>query len=141
MNILRYFSLVLFLMLLTSCADSVRHDHTVPAAAAAGTVSQVKKQSKILPYPIYQHRLANGLNVVTVPFDSPGTAAFYIVVRVDSGKEAEKGVTGFAHSPMSYSNQVAAGLTDAINNEDKQVAVYPLNVKSVKIILSENTFQ
>jgi zinc protease len=53
--------------------------------------------SKILPYPIHQHRLGNGLNVVTVPFDSPGLAAFYIVVRVGSRNEVEKGVTGFAH--------------------------------------------
>ena len=28
-------------------------------------------EEKILPYPIYQHKLVNGLNVVTVPFDSP----------------------------------------------------------------------
>ena len=52
---------------------------------------------KILPYPIYQQKLANGLNVVTVPFDSPGLAAFYIVVRVGSRNEVESGVTGFAH--------------------------------------------
>jgi zinc protease len=52
---------------------------------------------KIFPYPIYQHKLANGLNVVTVPFDSPGLAAFYIVVRVGSRNEIEPGVTGFAH--------------------------------------------
>ena len=51
----------------------------------------------ILPYHIYQHKLANGLNVVTVPFDSPGLAAFYIVVRVGSRNEIEDGVTGFAH--------------------------------------------
>ena len=54
-------------------------------------------EEKILPYPIYQHKLANGLNVVTVPFDSPGLAAFYIVVRVGSRNEVETGVTGFAH--------------------------------------------
>lgn len=52
---------------------------------------------KILPYPIYQHKLANGLNIVTIPFDSPGLAAFYIVVRVGSRNEIEEGVTGFAH--------------------------------------------
>jgi zinc protease len=51
----------------------------------------------IFPYPIYQHKMNNGLNVVTVPFDSPGLAAFYIVVRVGSRNEVEKGVTGFAH--------------------------------------------
>lgn len=52
---------------------------------------------KILPYPIHQTELDNGLNVVTVPFDSPGLAAFYIVVRVGSRNEIEEGVTGFAH--------------------------------------------
>ncbi len=52
---------------------------------------------KILPYPIHQKQLANGLNVVTVTFDSPGLAAFYIVVRVGSRNEVEPGVTGFAH--------------------------------------------
>ncbi|OGU65508.1 MAG: hypothetical protein A2W30_03410, partial [Ignavibacteria bacterium RBG_16_36_9] len=52
---------------------------------------------KILPYPISQYKLANGLNVVTVPFDSSGLAAFYIVVRVGSRNEVEPGVTGFAH--------------------------------------------
>ncbi|MCH7770006.1 MAG: insulinase family protein [Bacteroidetes bacterium] len=55
------------------------------------------QEEKILPNPIYQKKLANGLNVVTVPFDSPGLAAFYIVVRVGSRNEIEKGVTGFAH--------------------------------------------
>lgn len=52
---------------------------------------------KILPYPIHQHRLDNGLNVVTVPYDSPGLAAFYIVTRVGARNEVEEGVTGFAH--------------------------------------------
>jgi zinc protease len=60
-------------------------------------LSCMNAQEKILPYPIYQHKLANGLNVVTVPFDSPGLAAFYIVVRVGSRNEIEDGVTGFAH--------------------------------------------
>jgi len=52
---------------------------------------------KILPYPIYQHKLDNGLNVVTVPFDSPGLVAFHIVTRVGARNEVEPGVTGFAH--------------------------------------------
>lgn len=51
----------------------------------------------ILPYPIYQKRMANGLNVVTVPYPSPGVAAFYIVVRVGSRDEIEPGKSGFAH--------------------------------------------
>jgi zinc protease len=52
---------------------------------------------KILPYPIKQNKLSNGLNVVTVPFTSPGLAAFYIVVRAGSRDEIEPGKTGFAH--------------------------------------------
>jgi zinc protease len=53
--------------------------------------------SGILPYPIEQNRLNNGLNVVTVNYPSPGIAAFYIVVRVGSRNEIEPGHTGFAH--------------------------------------------
>jgi len=60
-------------------------------------VSAGSSSGKILPYPIFQHQLDNGLNVVTVPFDSPGIAAFYIVVRVGSRNEVEKGLSGFAH--------------------------------------------
>ena len=56
-----------------------------------------QQESRILPYPIHQDKLENGLNVVTIPFDSPGIAAFYIVVRVGSRNEVEPGVTGFAH--------------------------------------------
>lgn len=55
------------------------------------------EEKEILPYPIHQYKMKNGLNVVTVPFDSPGLASFYIVVRVGSRNEVEKGVTGFAH--------------------------------------------
>jgi zinc protease len=54
-------------------------------------------QNNILPYPIYQYKLDNDLNVVTVPFDSPGLVAFYLVVRTGARNEIEKGVTGFAH--------------------------------------------
>ena len=60
------------------------------------TISRAESD-KIFPYSIYQYKLSNGLNVVTVPFESPGLAAFYIVVRVGSRNEVEKGVTGFAH--------------------------------------------
>jgi len=67
------------------------------AAMLAAVPSIVPAADKVLPYPIHQHRLDNGLNVVTVPFDTPGLAAFYIVTRVGSRNEVEPGVTGFAH--------------------------------------------
>lgn len=81
--------------------------NTFTKAAAAGLLllasssglnaDSAASSEKILPYPIYQHQLANDLNVVTVPFDSPGLAAFYIVTRVGARNEVEPGVTGFAH--------------------------------------------
>ncbi len=60
-------------------------------------IQEATTENKILPYQIHQNRLSNGLNVVTVPFDSPGTAAFYTVFRVGARDEVEEGVTGFAH--------------------------------------------
>ena len=52
---------------------------------------------KIFPYTINQTKMRNGLNVVTVPYNSPGIASFFILVRVGSRNEIEKGKTGFAH--------------------------------------------
>ncbi len=52
---------------------------------------------KILSQTIYQSKLPNGLNVVSVPFESPGIASFFILVRVGSREEVEAGKTGFAH--------------------------------------------
>ena len=63
-------------------------------AFISGTPDQA---NKILPYPILQKKLDNGLNVVTVQYPSPGLAAFYIVVRAGSRDEIEAGHTGFAH--------------------------------------------
>ncbi|TGE25427.1 insulinase family protein [Hymenobacter aquaticus] len=62
-----------------------------PATAATPASAQA------FPYPIQQKQLANGLNVVTVPFDSPGLASFFLVVRAGSRDEVEPGHTGFAH--------------------------------------------
>jgi zinc protease len=69
----------------------------ISAFILSGMIKGNSEEEKILPYKIHQKELDNGLNVVTVPFDSPGLAAFYIVVRVGSRNEVEKGVTGFAH--------------------------------------------
>ena len=60
-------------------------------------ISTMVAAKDILPYPIQKKDLPNGLKVVTIPYDSPGLAAFYIVVRVGSRDEIEKGKTGFAH--------------------------------------------
>ncbi len=69
----------------------------IATSTVTGADSAPDRNEKILPYPIFQHRLDNGLNVVTVPFDSPGLAAFHIITRVGARNEVEPGVTGFAH--------------------------------------------
>ena len=58
---------------------------------------QASEPEGVFPYPILQDSLDNGLKVVTVPYNSPGLAAFYLVVRVGSRDEIEEGKTGFAH--------------------------------------------
>jgi len=77
------------------------------------TLTATTPEEKILPYPIQQEKLDNGLNVVTVKFNSPGLAAFYIVVRVGSRNEVEEGVTGFAHF---FEHMMFRG-TDKYSNE------------------------
>jgi len=87
---------------------------------------------KILPYPIYQHRLDNGLNVVTVPFDSPGLASFHIVTRVGARNEVEPGVTGFAHF---FEHMMFRG-TDKYSKEE-----YSAALKSTGAAANANTTQ
>jgi len=87
---------------------------------------------KILPYPIYQHKMANGLNVVTVPFDSPGLAAFYIITRVGARNEVEPGVTGFAHF---FEHMMFRG-TDNYSKEE-----YSAALKSTGAAANANTSQ
>jgi len=66
-------------------------------ASCSTKQDQSDRSSKILPNKIYQYKLDNGLQVVVVPYDSPGLASFYIIMRVGSRNEIEPGHTGFAH--------------------------------------------
>src|SRR5215218_5040336 len=67
------------------------------AIALITASSSGQGSKKVLPFPILQNKLPNGLNVVTVPYNSPGLAAFFLVVRAGSREEVESGKTGFAH--------------------------------------------
>jgi zinc protease len=89
----------IFTLTLILTGDLVKNKYIIPfiLLLTAAVIGQDKGDDKILPYPIHQHKLDNGLNVVTIPYDSPGLASFYIVVRVGSRNEVEEGVTGFAH--------------------------------------------
>jgi zinc protease len=51
----------------------------------------------IFPFPVHRTTLDNGLQVVVVPYDSPGIVAYYTVVRTGSRQEVEEGHSGFAH--------------------------------------------
>ncbi|MDR3637710.1 MAG: pitrilysin family protein [Isosphaeraceae bacterium] len=68
------------------------------AAVALGALpATAAENDRILPYPVRESRLENGLRVISVPFDSPGIIAYYTVVRTGSRNEVEKGLSGFAH--------------------------------------------
>lgn len=64
-----------------------------------------------------------------------------IITDVSEAEPLAKSILNNAPSPMSYSNLVFSGLSDEIKAEDELVANYPLNVKSVKIVQSRDTFQ
>ena len=100
----------------------------------------------ILPYPILKKDLPNGLQVVTVPYDSPGLASFYIVVRVGSRDEIEKGKTGFAHffehmmfrgtdkySKEKYSNVMKSIGASANANTSLDRTVYHMTGNALKL--------
>ncbi len=80
---------------------------TLPAVAATPTAPDapqpgLKAKSSpparpIFPFPLEVRSLANGLRVIFVPFDSPGLAAYYSLVRTGSRNEVELGRSGFAH--------------------------------------------
>lgn len=51
----------------------------------------------VFPFAVTTRTLDNGLSVVMVPFDSPGIATYYTIVRAGSRNEPEPGKSGFAH--------------------------------------------
>ncbi len=67
------------------------------AARGVAWAEPPKGGSKVLPYRVHQTVIENGLKVVTVPFDSPGIVAYWMVVRTGSRNEIEAGKSGFAH--------------------------------------------
>lgn len=71
------------------------------------------------------------------------TQNFYVTVVTDAS-EAEplkRSLESNAPSPMSYSDVLKGSMTESILKEDKLVENHPLNVRSVKIIKSADTFR
>lgn len=90
-------TLLIVVGLLAACKSKDATTVTpAPPAPPQPPTPQVET-AKVFPYKIHQTELDNGLNVVTVPYNSPGLVSFYIVVRVGSREEVEAGKTGFAH--------------------------------------------
>ena len=105
----------------------------MPAASAG---AQQSAPTDVFPFPVHEKTLDNGLRIVSVPYDSPGLIAFYLVVRTGSRDEVEPGHSGFAHffehmmfrgterySPEEY-NQILKRLgadSNAYTNDDRTV--------------------
>jgi zinc protease len=69
-----------------------------PLSAQASRAAQGDAgDGDIFPFAVQQTTLDNGLQVVVVPYDSPGIVAYYSVVRTGSRQEVEPGHSGFAH--------------------------------------------
>jgi len=67
------------------------------AAAQAAPAAQATAPGDVFPYKVHESKLDNGLQVVVIPYDSPGTVAYFSVVRTGSRDEVEAGHSGFAH--------------------------------------------
>ncbi len=67
------------------------------SALTAGTTMAGSAENDVFPYKVHKTTLDNGLQVVVIPYDSPGTVAYYTVVRTGSRDEVEPGHSGFAH--------------------------------------------
>jgi len=67
------------------------------AGAAAGAATKTAAAGDVFPFKVAKITLDNGMRVIAIPYDSPGTVAYYIVIRTGSRDEVEPGHSGFAH--------------------------------------------
>ncbi len=64
-----------------------------------------------------------------------------IITSPDEAEPLAESLRKNLKSPMSYSNVVKEGLEEEIFEKDRMVEVFPLNVKEVKIIDTQDTFK
>lgn len=67
------------------------------ALAKPAPPPEPEREGKLIPFPVHQRTLGNGLQVVAVPMGSSGLVAHWLAVRTGSRDEFEAGRTGFAH--------------------------------------------
>src|SRR5215207_5630439 len=66
-------------------------------AVLSPAASAQQASGDIFPFKVHETRLDNGMQVLVIPYESPGTVAYYTVVRTGSRDEVEAGHSGFAH--------------------------------------------
>jgi zinc protease len=66
-------------------------------APAAPPAARAAEAAPVFPFPVHGKKLGNGFQVYVIPYDSPGTVAYFTVVRTGSREEVEAGHSGFAH--------------------------------------------
>ena len=64
---------------------------------AAANLASAQERDDVFPFPVSAFELENGLQVVSVAYDSPGIVAYYTIVRTGSRNEVEDGFSGYAH--------------------------------------------
>ncbi len=106
-------------------------------AASAHAAPPAGGSSDIFPFKIHEATLDNGLRVLVIPYDSPGTVAYYTVVRTGSRDEVEPGHSGFAHffehmmfrgtdrySPVAYNDILKRMGADSNASTSDDLTVY-----------------
>ena len=70
---------------------------TIGTGAGVPAPQREPRSEAIFPFPVHQRTLPNRLQVIAIPYESPGIVSLYIVVRTGSRDEVEPGHSGFAH--------------------------------------------
>jgi zinc protease len=83
--------------LLAAPAGQASPGGPAPRHAAAAKDAAPAPGGGGFPYKVAETTLPNGFKVVVIPYDSPGTVAYYTLVRTGSRDEVEAGHSGFAH--------------------------------------------
>src|ERR1044071_6379128 len=62
-------------------AVSLRIQSALLGLLLIAAAAHAAPQGDIFPFKVHESQLDNGLRIVTIPYDSPGTIAYYLVVR------------------------------------------------------------
>jgi len=91
--------------------------------------------------PLLAKLTVNDVNKAIKKYWQVNNMCITIVTDASEADALAKSIQENIESPMSYSNLVKSGQPKEVLQEDDLVAKYKLNVKSVKIIKSEETFK